>query len=354
METAYYNIDNLVKFVMNGPQNFVNSFRYSNYRTDFIDKNEVDFIVQLGKFNPEVTDCSIIDDKFHIKKDYLYCNNERYKALKWEIEFKNFEKECMLIRINLKSILKLKLFNVMIEGMVIDPLIHHFLSKKSCTLVHASCVDLNGDGFIFVARGGGGKTSISTNLINRGFGFLSDNFTIITDKNTLGFIEPLNIFTYNLKNVKSDIKITEKMGILLRYTLYIISRGYIKIFKRVNPSDVYGKKIKKFTNLKYVFLIIPKKNLKVIEKIQISKGEMVDHILFNQIIEFPYFNRYITAYSYCYPESDISKHWLGYKKNLERNLNISKFYKVYVPTKYNNSTFNQILQAIEYESGLKL
>ena len=54
--------------------------------------------------------------------------------------------------------------------------------------MHASCIDLNNSGLVFVARGGGGKTSISTHLINKGFNFISDNYTIIKNGKGIGFV----------------------------------------------------------------------------------------------------------------------------------------------------------------------
>ena len=355
MQTGYYDIHDIVKYKLNGPKNFVKFSRYSNYKTKHLKDDEIDFSVNIKKFNPKSKNCNILDGKYYVKKDYIYCK-ESYKAFKWEIELENFENGNINVNINIKSFPKLKLFYTLIEGFIIDALIHYVISTKLNNLIHASCVDLEGNGILFVARGGAGKTTISTNLINKGFNFISDNYTILKPDGTLmGFVEPLNLFTYNSGEMQDKIKITQNIELKINYLIYKITGGYVKIFTKMNPFDILSGKIKEKTNLNALFLIIPSKKLKKMELSEISKVEMIEHIIFNQKIEFPFFNRYITAYSYVYPDSEFSNHWKSYKKNLNNNLNLDiPLYKICVPLSYENNVFNDIQKVIENEAAVKL
>lgn len=355
MQVNYYNINGIVKFALMGSKNFTESLRYSNYLVDYLGEDELDFTINLNKFDPNLENCSILEDNYYVKKNYLYCKKESYKALKWEIEFNNLETPHIKVNLNIKSSLKLKVFYILLEGLLIDPLIHYCLSKKSSCLMHASCVDLNNSGLVFVARGGAGKTSISTNLIKKGFNFVSDNYTILKDGKGIGFVEPLNIFTYNVNNIKNGLKKSKKLELLAKNLIFKLSNGYIKVFTRIKPMDIFNDKIEKETEIKSIFLIIPKENLDKIMFSEISKRELVDHIYFNQKMEFPYFDRYITYYSYLFSENEVSEHWLKYKNGLYTNLNDGiNFYRIDVPTRYNKKTFDDILKVVENERSPQL
>ena len=73
MHTKYYNINDLVKFALVGSKKFTTSLRYSNYLVDYLNENELDFTINLNKFDPNVKKCSILEDNYYVKKNYLYC-----------------------------------------------------------------------------------------------------------------------------------------------------------------------------------------------------------------------------------------------------------------------------------------
>jgi len=347
MNAGYYNIENLVKFALIGPRRFSNSYRYSNYKVDFISDNELDLIIRLNSFKPDIKDCSILDDKYYIRKNYFYCKEDDYKILRWEVEIKNLESLPIHVNINLKPSL-LKIMNVsyiLLEGIIIDPLIHYILTLKKCALIHASCIAREDEGFMFIARGGAGKTTIATHLIGKGFNFISDNYTILTpEKDVIGFIEPLNIFTYNLnKNIR--VNFIRKTELKIKSLIYKLSKEYIKLFTRINPLDIFTN-IDKKTKLRATFLLLPCNEAKnTIQLFRISKDKLTKHICYNQILEFPYFDRYITVYSYVLPNSIMSEHWENYRNLLDNNL-CENIYLIKIPQIINKDVTEIILGAI--------
>jgi len=353
MTEKFYSINGVVNFALTGSRKFASSVRYRNYLSDHVSRHDLDFVISLGTFNANLQNCQILDDKYYVKYNYLYCKDE-YKLLKWEIEISNFEKEWP-ISVNLNITPRLMknsaIAHALIEGFIVDAMIHHILTEKGYALLHASCVSRNGRGLLFLARGGGGKTTMALRLLKLGFRFVSDNFTILSpSKKAMGFVEPLNIFTYNLDDaVYGRMNVSQKFGLKFRHLLYKLSNGYLKIFTRLDPYEVFKDKIEeKEIEIDSIFLLLPNKDLVSPKLHELPKDELIKHIHLNQRLEFPYFDEYLSAYSYAFPNSSLSSHWEKYKRNLTNNINKDvSIYKIEVPKSYDRSVFNKILEVVQ-------
>lgn len=321
--TSFCNLLDQVKFSLIGPRKFCHSSSYSHYRTDFLSNDELDFIVRLGEFTPNLDDCIILDDKYYLKNNYIYCIGDHYKMLKWKIEFKNLETHPIHININMESpILRtMKMSYSLIEGIIIDPLIHYILTLKKSTLIHASCMTKNGKGIILVGRGGAGKTTLVTQMVEKGSRFISDNYTILTPANELyGFVEPLNIFSYNInEKIKSSLTFAHRIRLKNGELINWLTRGYVKIFLKIDPFNVFDDNAIE-TKARFAFLLCPNNKIENAELLRITKEKMIKHIYYNQRMEFPYFDKYVTTYSFLFSNDKISKHLVNYEKALEENL----------------------------------
>ena len=342
---------------MTGDKKFANSIRYINYCSDSQDILDLDFEVKVGHFDANLQSCQILDDQYYVKKDYFYCK-DGYKLLKWKIEINNIESgrpTSINIDIAPKFMAHSSIAYSLIEGYIIDAMIHHFINEKGAVMVHASCASKNGKALLFFARGGGGKTSILLQLINAGFQFVSDNFSIISPgKKASGFIEPLNIFTYNLNDdIYKRMNVHQKCGLKLKNLLYIITNGYLKIFTRLNPVDIFLDKIEDTEmEIDSAFLLLPNNGVSSPEFKKISKTDLIEHIYLNQRLEFPYFDKYLSAYTYAFPNNILANHWGKYKENLANNLNNnSSFYLIEVPKTYTDDTFKKIMGRVEGNEG---
>ena len=343
MAERYYNIHDIVKFKVVSSSLFERQFSniyesYKNFETEKIDNP--DFNVYLGKFTPSNHDCHIIQDKYYIKENYFYCTKDSYKVIKWEFEMAGFEGDNTTVRIHSDFI-----GYMFMAGIIIDFLIRFKMNEKGYPIVHASCVSKDNHGFLFSARSGGGKTTIALNLVENGFKFLGDDFSILHNNAVLSFLSPLNIFTYNLSPViRRNFGVKNKVILGLKELLYKMTLGYIKIFTMINPCDVFPDLIADKSKLDGIFLIIPKEEF-YIEKI--GKDELIEHLIMNQKLNSLFFLKYISEYSYIFPESNLSTHWDRYKENLKMNLpdNIP-VYTVEVPQKYDKKIFEKIWEMI--------
>lgn len=66
------------------------NLEFSFFEVDAI--GNPDIILNIGKFTPSNNDCYLIDHKYHIKENYLYCKDFSGKA-KWEVEILGFEEQ---------------------------------------------------------------------------------------------------------------------------------------------------------------------------------------------------------------------------------------------------------------------
>ena len=127
---------------------------------------------------------------------------------------------------------------------IFDYCLHLKLLHFNSALIHASAVEKDGNGFLFLANGGVGKTTIMTYLVfNFGFKFLSDDISII-DNNTI-YLNPkyLQIYPYNLTyNPELRKQLFDKMGVLdkLHWYYRFWKYGAKGVRRRISPSDLFG------------------------------------------------------------------------------------------------------------------
>jgi hypothetical protein len=344
---SYYNIHNIVELKLVDETKLLNKL-FNDTKMEYVNFiseekiNNPHITIYFGKFKPsiyDIRDCFILDGKYYVKEDYFYCEEDSYKKAKWRFELRGFESGCIEARISYN------IFGGMFISNVVDPLIQFKMNEEGFPVVHASCVSIDNSAFLFSGRSGSGKTTLALNLAARGFGFLGDDFSILHNSQVLGFLSPLNIFKYNLAPIiEKRLGIKGKALLSLRSLLYKVTLGYVKIFMKMNPKDILPNSITSRAKLDSVFILMPKGEFKVES---ISKDKAIEHLVINQKLDNPYFLKYISEYSYIFPESRLGTYWVRYRENLERNLAEDvAFYKVEVPQKYGEEVFKRIVEII--------
>ena len=343
----YFNIHDIIKFKIITKDIFGGKFKnlYGQYKNFEVEKrDDLDFIVYLGDFTPNNQNSTILEGKYYVKDDYFYCARDSYKFTNWKFELSGFDNGNTAVRIssNFSGYLWM-------AGFIIDFLIHYKMNKKGFPIVHASCVSQDNKGFLFSARGGGGKTTIAINLLDKGFKILGDNFVILHKGNVLSYFSPLNIFTYNLAPImKKNFGIKRRVILILKELVYKATGQYIKIFTIVNPKEIFPNLMLNNTELNTIFLLLPKDDILIEE---IDKETLIKRLVINQKLDTSFFLEYISEYSYMFPDSELATHWKRYEENLNRNLsNNIKIYKMQVPQKYDENVFERILEVISDKS----
>jgi hypothetical protein len=147
----------------------------------------------------------------------------------------------------------------------------------------------------------------------------------------------------------------EKLNLGLNVFLYRITNQYIKLFTKLNPVRFYHIGSEEKPCIDTIFLLTPVKNLPGVIIRKISKSTLVDHLVYNQILEFPIFEKYRSYYTYQFPHSALAQHWVTYKDILHRNLEEKiSFLKVDAPERYQEEDIQKILSEIQNASGTPL
>jgi hypothetical protein len=308
---------------------------YANFETTHV--SNPDFVVYLGGFSPSQENCSILDNDYYLKKDYLYCKDS-YQRAKWKFEISGFENEKTKIHLSTNFF-----GSMVISGFLIDPIIGMKLAEKGYSMVHGSSVGKGKKAYIFTSQGGGGKTSIALNSVERGFKFLGDNFVILDKDSVLGFLSPLNIFSFNLVPiVKKNMRTKKRIEFHIKNYLYKVSG--LRLVTKINPMHLFPQSTDDKAAVNSIFMLSPKNKFNVTK---ITKEKLVKHIILNQILDSIPFIKYMMMYSYLFPNSKIADCWNLYERNLQRNIgdNIS-IYEVETPQKYDKSIFEKILEEV--------
>lgn len=349
--TQFFSIHDIMDFAVVDHKGYFNR-RFNTFDTHYENfkcegrLNECDLVIELGKFEPNLKNTYVVGDKkYYFSEDSLYVPRESYKGGKWRLQVNGINNGKTIAKIDCNALGRLT-----IPGHVIDFLIHLKLLEKGFPIIHASAISKNGVAFAFSSRGGGGKTTVALELASNGFNLLGDNFVMIHDGDVFAFPTSLSIFTYNLAPiVANSLNFKEKMSLTSKKMLFKGTMGYAKIFTKINPKRIFHE-IDSSSKLYSAFLLIPhtnNANKKILVE-EINFDEFINKIGYNQMLEFPYFCRYIEEYSYLFPQADLSQHWEKYKDSLNNNFpKDSSYYKVTVPKRFNNSLFKSIGELVD-------
>ncbi len=296
-------------------------------------KDEPDFTICLGKFSSQSPNCHILDDKFYIQEDYLYCSDS-YKYAKWRLKISGFSGGSMEVHVSANPFAWL-----LLPDFIINHLIWFKLNEKGYAIVHGSGVVKDDRAYIFTGRGAAGKTTVALNLVERGFKLLGDHFVILGNNAVLSFPLPLHIVDFNLTPfIRRRMKARHRL--LFRVNQISQKITGLQMGTKISPKTLFPGLTQDKANVHSVFLLLPRKEFKVKK---ISKEEFIAHVISNQKLESLPFIKYMMEYSYLFPRSNMATHWARYEANLSQSLSVAQaFYQVEVPLKYDNETLDRI------------
>ena len=339
----YYSVHDIVTFKIISKIGLLDRF-FKGWEIELRDFESIrtakpDFTVYFGKFTPHNQDCYFLDEKYYVKENYLYCQDS-YRYIKWELEMSGFERSNMEIHLNCNSIGKM-----FISDLMLYHLIWLKLNEKGCSIVHGSGVSKDGKAYIFAGQGASGKSTIALNLIERGFKLLGDHFVILNNGYVMSFPTALHIMGFNITPfIKENMSLKHKAFFYSNELLYkLTGRG---TSTKLNVKDIFPNSLEDKAKLHSIFLLLPKEKFKAE---RIGREDLISHLVMNQKLEsFPSFIKYMTEYSYLFPQSNMAAYWEHYEENLRRALSPeTEIYKLEVPRRYDAKTLDEILQIVE-------
>lgn len=292
-----------------------------------------DIVLNIGKFTPSNNDCFLVDHKYYIKQNYIYCKEFSEKT-KWEVEIFGFETLPTIINFNLDSSRMFKYIapDLVAQDLILFPLLELSLGAKGYLFAHSGGFVTNDQLFLFFGRPGSQKTSILMSAFTNGSKILSDDRVILDLKSKEAYSFQLypQIFEYLIKHLDDEHlsrfhKFSCRLSLLNEYV------PNVDIFQK-EPVDI---KALYLLNLKNQM----NENLKIS---QVDADTAIQKIIANNKAEIygssippiakrRNFAEYMIAYSFIYPNCNIAKYWENLRHQLKETLKNTPIYEVEIP-----------------------
>jgi hypothetical protein len=160
-----------------------------------------DVTLDLGEFEAYPEDCYLVDHKYHVRRNYLYCE-DGWQGFRWKVEIEGFESGPTTIRLamrggGLRGALVPGLYSKML---LTRQLLAYKLHEKGCLLAHAAGAARDGRAVVIFGRGGSYKTSVLMSLLRSSpeWCALGDDGVILKGDQALCFPTYTGLFAYRL------------------------------------------------------------------------------------------------------------------------------------------------------------
>lgn len=222
-------------------------------------------------------------------------------------------------------------------------LIQVSLLSKGVSVVHASGAILRGKAYLFAGTSGAGKTTLSMSIMREGV-FLGDNYVIVKDGVAHAYRTPLNLFSYNLTPFVLDrLSYIDRFSLFVRMVIYRFTFGYFKIFLKF-PMDRISDPPSQPLPIAALITILPSSGYSN-DKLEKCDGLGIDRVIENMRIEWAPMYGDILLYS-IHNDDILARYFDRLDTVMRSNLSNVKRYKIRVPTAYNDSNRNRVVEAI--------
>ncbi len=312
---------------------------YSFFKTE--DKIDPDVEIKIvDSVNPD-DGFRLVDNKYCVKNGYLYCR-DRYKVIRWRLAINDLEG---------KTVVHFSggfWGELVLKGFIIEPLLGLKLAPKGFSIMHASAMAINDAGFIFAGGPGTGKTASILSLNVHDGVFLSDEITVLSnDGMVYSFPSPIRLFYYNLKCMTPHrMTPQQKLEVKIKHYIYILSLGYAKLPLHINARELF-ERVGGVYPLRCLFLLT-KTNGEDIDVAEITnKKQLVERLVLINDQQFPYWCKYISAYSSVYPSSQVASYSRVMVDNLSQALDKVNCYEINVPHRFSKVQRDRFVQVIQ-------
>ena len=341
-----FNIHNLLFFKIEGMNKSYLDYlgrEYAFFRTE--EKVAPDVEVVIADHVYPDSNCRLVDNKYFVKDGYLYCK-DRYKVVRWSLSIDDLEG---------KTVVRFSggiWGEHVLKDFIIEPLIGFKLAGRGFSVLHASAIGINDDGFIFAGEPEAGKTASILSLSFPDNVFLSDEITVLSNDGTVySFPSPIRIYYHNLKDMaipSQEITPRQKLEVKIKHLVYVLSLGHAKFPLYVN-AEKFFERIGGAYPLRCLILLTRTKgeNMDITEIA--DKKALVERLVLINEQQFPYWFKYVSAYSSVYPSSQVAAYSQMMAGNLSQALDKVACYEIKAPHRFLEShrdKFQQVIQTL--------
>lgn len=202
-----YNIHNLLKVAVmrKGRVGLVDfsdlKLSYFQTRSD----DEPDVVVYLGPFEPRLRGTSVIDGKYYVGDDYIYCS-EREGQTRWRVAISGWQSGPMALELETAPVPWAPLARVYdLYWLLLTRIIEYRLLSKGYVLLHAAGLEREGGATVLAGRGGSYKTTLAMRAVrDRGWRFMGDDRVILGPEAVYAFPTSLPVFQYMTRHLAHE------------------------------------------------------------------------------------------------------------------------------------------------------
>lgn len=183
-------------------------------------------VLEMGGFQPQPGECYLVDHKYHIRENYIYCQ-EQWRSFRWQVEIEGFESGPTHIHLDLRGggLRQILIPGMYANGLLTRQVIGRHLHDRGCALLHAAAAARSGKAVVAFGRGGSYKTSLLMSLLRSApdWRTLGDDGLILQGAEVLSFPTFPALFAYRLKHLEGEeLGFGERAG----YLASLLKPGY--------------------------------------------------------------------------------------------------------------------------------
>ena len=314
---------------------------YSFFKTDESINPDIEVII-TDSVNPK-GDYHPVDNKYFVKDGHLHCR-DRYKMVRWSLSMDDLEgRTAVHFSGGFRG-------EYILKDFFIEPLLGFKLATKGFTILHASAIAINDAGFVFAGGPESGKTASLLSLNAPDNTFLADEITVLSHDGVIYSLPlPIRIYHHNLKDMTSIAhKLTpqQKLEVRMKHYIYRLSLGYIKLPLSIRPEKLFNR-IGGTYPLRCLTLLTRTQGESIEVREIADRKELAERLFLINEQQFPYWFKYVSAYSSVYPSSRVASHSQVMREHLSQALDNVACYEIKVPRRLPASHREEFQKAIK-------
>ena len=343
-EINYFDIHGLVKIKVIQPRKATRLSQalraLDHFKVNHISTSP-DIIVEIGEFAPDLNECFLVDNRYYIKSNYLFCEDQ-FRSANWKIQIDGFEEGQTRICLNIKyrNIKEILIADYFYHAFILKQFITLHLRRKGYFLVSGGAVSNGAEAIVILGRSGAYKTTLLMKLLdnNPEWQFLGDDLIILGHGRVYSFPVFPWIFQYRKKYMRD-----ENFSFFSRQkAMFYFLMGRDKL--KINICDQC--KIK-------IILDCYKSYQEGVTMQKISLGEITQRLFYGAQLEdgtdwnmgvTDAFIRYIEAYNYIFPSNQPRYSRDDFTPENILDLELSNIYQLVLPIQNSN---REVLESID-------
>ena len=221
------------------------------------------------------------------------------------------------------------------------------LVRRNAVPIHGgSVVHPNGQGVVFPARSGVGKTITAISLARNGYRLLGDDYSILHNQRVHSLAVPFNLrFTYDVETLHGKrFSARTRRELTSKRILSWLTLRQVNLLTKVPIREVFDDCLADAAPLNRLYL------LNHGDHFDVERDLPLDYVLrsiqANMWFEFDELRKLMLAYTCCYPQSWLADFWDRYRQALTDNLAGVTCDQIRVPRRYEADTIEKLVNTV--------